>query len=344
MKKLLLSSVAFLGMSVGALAADLPRRMAPPVYAPVPVFSWTGFYVGVNAGYGWGNDGDSNFLGFGGGNLTAPAVGGGVVNVVPAFANSFPTGFAGSGGSSDGFVGGAQVGFNWQLTPGSGFVVGIEADLQWADIGGGGGIFGGGGGFGIAAATPNAVGLGVAPTFAGPPGNVAFFGSGNGNRGGGGNNWFGTARVRVGYAFDRVLVFATGGLAFTDDNNSNNGLGVFNGAQIPLGFYVSNAAAQAGGTVGTTGFLGRRNSDNVGWALGGGVEWAFTNNLTFKVEGLWVGMDGGNNNGVFGNGVVGVTNTGAPISSTNNNFFGLGGRDDADFFVARVGINYKFGS
>src|SRR5918994_2161355 len=163
MKKLLLSSVAFLGMSVGALAADLPRRMAPPVYAPVPVFSWTGFYVGVNAGYGWGNDGDSNFLGFGGGNLTAPAVGGGVVNVVPAFANSFPTGFADSGGGSDVFVGG--------------------------------------GGFGIAAATPNAVGLGVAPTFAGPPGNVAYFGSGNGNRGGGGNNWFGTARVRVGYAF-----------------------------------------------------------------------------------------------------------------------------------------------
>ena len=37
-----------------------------------------------------------------------------------------------------------------------------------------------------------------------------------------------------------------------------------------------------------------------------------------------------------------VTNQGAPIKATN--FFGFGGRNDDDFFVARVGINYKFGS
>ena len=43
MKKLLLSSVALLGFTAGAMAADLPRRAAPPIYAPVPVFTWTGF-------------------------------------------------------------------------------------------------------------------------------------------------------------------------------------------------------------------------------------------------------------------------------------------------------------
>ena len=54
MKKFLLSSVALLGFTAGAMAADLPRR-APPVFVPVPVFTWTGFYVGVNAGYAWNN-------------------------------------------------------------------------------------------------------------------------------------------------------------------------------------------------------------------------------------------------------------------------------------------------
>src|SRR3954468_20276696 len=53
MKKLLLSSVALFGLTVGATAADLPRRVAPVPYVPVPVFTWTGFYIGVNAGYGW---------------------------------------------------------------------------------------------------------------------------------------------------------------------------------------------------------------------------------------------------------------------------------------------------
>jgi len=62
MKKFLLSSVALLGFTAGAMAADLPRR-APPVFVPVPVFTWTGFYVGVNAGYGWGNGDDNNCLG-----------------------------------------------------------------------------------------------------------------------------------------------------------------------------------------------------------------------------------------------------------------------------------------
>ena len=60
MKKILLSSVALLGLTVGALAADLPSRRAPaPIIPVVPVFTWTGFYVGVNAGYGW-NTNDNN--------------------------------------------------------------------------------------------------------------------------------------------------------------------------------------------------------------------------------------------------------------------------------------------
>jgi outer membrane immunogenic protein len=57
MKKILLSSVALLGFTAGAMAADLPARVAPaaPVFQAVPVFTWTGFYVGLQAGYTWGD-------------------------------------------------------------------------------------------------------------------------------------------------------------------------------------------------------------------------------------------------------------------------------------------------
>ncbi|MFL5323318.1 MAG: porin family protein, partial [Microvirga sp.] len=109
MKKFLLSSVALLGFTAGAMAADLPRR-APPVFVPVPVFTWTGFYVGVNAGYGWStNDNNNDCLGCFGGVVTVDTTPGGAT-VAPLALPSGAIGFAGSnsGGSRDGFVGGAQ--------------------------------------------------------------------------------------------------------------------------------------------------------------------------------------------------------------------------------------------
>ena len=154
-------------------------------------------------------------------------------------------------------------------------------------------------------------------------------------------DWFATIRGRLGWAFDRVLVYATAGVAYADNGGGNAVFGgVNNGGQITAPFYISPGASLAGSNVGTA-FLGAGNKrDDWGWVLGGGVEWAFTNNLTFKVEGLWVGFDGGN--AVFNDSVVGVTNTGAPINA--NGVIGLGGNNDnGDVFIARVGLNYKFG-
>src|SRR6478609_10839090 len=101
MKKYLLASVAALGIVAAgaASAADLPSRKGPiaaPVY--VPVFTWTGFYVGANAGYGWGNTSTNNL---------------------------------GQVGDLDGFIGGGQVGYNYQIGQ---FVLGAEADFQGADL------------------------------------------------------------------------------------------------------------------------------------------------------------------------------------------------------------------
>jgi len=337
-----------LGFTAGAMAADLPRRAAPPIYAPIPVFTWTGFYVGVNAGYGWSSNNNNNdCFGCFGGVVTVDTTPGGAT-VAPLALPSGAIGFAGSnsGGSRDGFVGGAQIGANYQFTPGSGFVVGVEADIQW--LGGDNDsktAFFGDNLFRHPAVPPFGVpGAGIeAVPVSGS--NVAIFNRG-GFGGNNGNDWFGTARVRVGYAFDRVLVYGTGGFAFTDGGNKNNGFfGVTNGDQVRTafpGFYVSPAAAVVGSTVGTGGFFGKNSSNDVGWVLGAGVEYAWTNNLTVKLEGLWVSMDSNNNNnGGFSNGIIGVSNTGAPIRS--NAFFGGNNNNDNEFFVVRLGVNYKFG-
>src|SRR5215212_1571264 len=141
MKKILLSSVALLGLSVAATAADLPRRqyVAPAPVVAVPAFTWTGFYVGVNAGYGFSdrNNHDDDFFNnfaFGGSGLSVPSGLGGLAPVVPVTGfNTF--GFTDTNRNRDGFVGGGQIGYNFQFTPGSGFVFGVEADIQYTDFG-----------------------------------------------------------------------------------------------------------------------------------------------------------------------------------------------------------------
>ncbi|MER2195965.1 porin family protein, partial [Methylobacterium brachiatum] len=65
-KKLLLASAATALLTGAASAADLPRRAAPPpVFTPVPVFTWTGAYFGINAGYAFDASSRSNNSTFG---------------------------------------------------------------------------------------------------------------------------------------------------------------------------------------------------------------------------------------------------------------------------------------
>lgn len=314
MKKFLLAGAAVAALSTTAFAADLPRKTAPMAPMLVPTFTWTGFYVGANAGYGFNtNDNNNNVFAV----PTATAS-------IPGF--GVPTNFFGSGGSNgnrsrDGFVGGGQVGYNYQFGAGSGFVIGIEADYQYADFG----RNNNNNGF-IGAVTPAGLGVsGVLP--------VGISVIDNGTNGGRGLESFGTARARIGYAFDRVLVYGTGGVAFTADSGNKNSTSFGS-------VFTTNAA-------GTSTFLGNAalfNSpaqrDDVGYAVGGGLEYAFTNNLTAKIEGLYVnfGSKNSNNNG-FNSAVNfnGTTFVGTTTTVTNTSR-----SRDTEFAVVRAGLNYKF--
>jgi outer membrane immunogenic protein len=119
MKRILLALSALVIGTAAASAADLPARTytkAPPP-PPVPVFSWSGCYVGLNGGYGWGNNHSA----------LAP-------NVDPAFWDpAFAAGAAPSFFSwqNSGGVAGGQLGCNWQT---GAFVVGVETDFDWANV------------------------------------------------------------------------------------------------------------------------------------------------------------------------------------------------------------------
>jgi outer membrane immunogenic protein len=218
-RKLWLSSAAMAMLcSSAAFAADLPSRMPPPV-AYVPVFTWTGFYLGVNVGYG-GDRFVYPFNGF----------------VAPGIAVAGSTSF-----TSGGVLGGGQVGYNWEFP--NNVILGFETDFDGAAI------------RGKATADAGAAALGL-------PIGAASAGSRI--------NYIGTVRARAGYAFDRFLVYGTGGFAYGQVN------------------FTANAVAAAGG-VGAVASTSQ-NSGRTGWTAGGGFEYAITNNLTVKTEYLYVNL------------------------------------------------------
>jgi outer membrane immunogenic protein len=191
MKRVVLAGIgvfSMLALGVSANAADLPRRQAMPTKAPAYVaYNWTGRYVGLNGGWGFGTSG---FRG------------------VPGTGN-FDT---------DGGMIGGTIGYNWQFNQ---FVFGLEGDIDWSNN----------------------------------RGSAACGGLTCTTR----NNYFGTARGRIGYAFDRFLPYITGGLA------------------------VGDIEAR------TTGFPGATD-DRAGWTVGAGAEFAISGPLTAKVEYLYADL------------------------------------------------------
>lgn len=225
MRRLLFAAVGVLAIG-SAFAADMPRgRSMPPPRAPtyVPFFTWNGFYVGLNGGYGFGSSRWTD-------TVTQVSTGGFDV--------------------SGGMIGGT-IGYNMQL---GGFIFGFEGDLDWSNIKG--------------STTTNCIGTCETS-----------------------NTWLGTARARVGYAFDRFLPYLTAGAAF-------------------------------GGVKGTVAGFGSFSETQVGWTGGGGLEYAFVDNWTAKIEYLYADLGKANCNA--------ACSGGNPFDVTFTTS------------IVRGGINYKF--
>jgi len=182
-------------LGASAFAADLPPvyKGPEPVYVAPASFSWTGFYLGINGGYG--------------------------------FCKSEWRGTA-TAGSPDprGALVGATLGYNWQI---GSWVFGAEGDIDatW-----------------ISASTASGTGL-----CAGGTGCDTH------------NTWLGTARARVGYAWNRIMPYVTGGGAF--------------------------------GTVKMSPGTGGSETDNkFGWAAGAGLEYGSKDAWSVKLEYLYADL------------------------------------------------------
>ena len=167
MRKILLAGLAFGALIMPAMAADIaPYDKIPPP----PVLGWTGFYIGANVGWAGSTDTINNtgtYTGAGGFG-TFLTVGG-----IPGNVNMNQTGF----------IGGGQIGYNWQVWPN--WVLGIEADFE-----------------GVDAKASNAFTF-RAPGF--PPISTAYSSE---------LDSLGTLRGRLGYLwFPSLLFYGTGGLA-----------------------------------------------------------------------------------------------------------------------------------
>ncbi len=256
-------AAAILVAAAGAAhAADLPARVAPaPYVAPLPVFTWTGAYFGINAGAAFDNKQE----------FTTTA--------------DRSDGIGNTKFSDSGFSAGGQLGYNYEFQgfggfggPGSGVVVGLEADAMYMD-------------------TDKSVNTLT-------NGGTASFRSGL--------DFLGTARGRLGYAFNTFMIYGTGGFAY--GNVNSRVVSVFNGR--------TDLQSQSG--------------FNTGYTYGGGIEYALptgsflnffhSSAVTLKAEYLRYELDSSNLHDTSLNTVN--LQPGLKVKNEGN--------------IARVGLNYKF--
>lgn len=174
------SVIALVACSSFAVAADLEGPVGYSLkddgYVAPAAYSWTGFYVGGHVGYGWADNDTSSVTTDKDGKIWINPSSGPLVG-----SNSY---------DSDGWLGGLQLGYNYQSGR---LVIGIEGDYSWTDMNG---------------------------SFVYDPRPEK---ADKDKTAGVGIDWIATIRGRAGYAFDRALVYGTAGVAFAEfDGYVNN--------------------------------------------------------------------------------------------------------------------------
>ncbi len=256
--------------AVAAQAADLPTRKAPPPIFVPPPFTWTGFYIGANAGGVWETGTRSTTIFTGG---------------FPWLTTYFPSNLGSS--PSGGLIGG-QAGYNYQW---GAWVFGVETDLDWTDLNKKFNFVSG----------PILPGAGVII-----PGDTLFVNAKASL------DWLGTTRGRIGFVAtpdNRLMFYGTGGVAY------GGGSASFSVFDRTRGLFWG----------------GNPSSDRVGWTIGGGVEYAITNNITIKGEYLYYNL--GNSRTVAVGNLAAATLLPGVFATARYTYEGS---------IIRGGVNYKF--
>ncbi len=266
-RRILMGSAGAMALAGSAFAADLAP---PPVYAPpVPIFTWTGIYVGGQIGYAWGKN---NF----------------------DFADNFGD-FNNSSLNASGVIGGAHVGYNLQLNR---FVIGLEGDVDGSSQNN---SFNG--------VLPFGTSLAAGGVIATPLGGAFTI---NQN-----HSIEGSIRGRAGYTWNRLLLYATGGVAFGGFNGNVSG-------NFPGGVFGPNATVflPFGGSASAS-------TTRVGWTVGGGLEYAVTDNWSIRAEYRFT---------KFGNSTLSVPAFDTPFFGAAGAFFNRTYNENR----VQVGFSYKF--
>jgi outer membrane immunogenic protein len=231
MRRISLSLLAATAMGViasqGASAADMRMPVKAPAPLPPPVQDWSGVYVGVEGGYGWGHENVNNsvpfaltpgdtdcfdskgnichFSGAAGDNgLTGPFAFPNTHGLLQNFTELGPLALSSSGGNQSGGVVGGFFGVQKQW---GSWVLGLEGSVDYANI--------------TSSSQPGFLSSTVSHTFATPPNEGTFTQATNAVNFNSRIDTIGAVNAKVGWAWSpNWMVYGTGGMAFAHERNN----------------------------------------------------------------------------------------------------------------------------